>query len=160
MLSAKNIRKRYRGNANDSLHDFSFSFQDSGLYLATGSSGSGKSTLLGILSGIDTSYNGELLYNGTLIKNNNRMNYRNEIVSVVFQDINLIGTLTIEQNLMVAFELSKQTYSRAQCLETLKKVNLPDSQESIEEFLAKKPSQLSGGAATENCNCTCFNQTE
>ena len=145
MLSAKNIRKRYRGNANDSLHDFSFSFQDSGLYLVTGSSGSGKSTLLGILSGIDTSYNGELLYNGTLIKNNNRMNYRNEIVSVVFQDINLIGTLTIEQNLMVAFELSKQTYSRAQCLETLKKVNLPDSQESIEEFLAKKPSQLSGG---------------
>ena len=145
MLSAKNIRKRYRGNANDSLHDFSFSFQESGLYLVTGSSGSGKSTLLGILSGIDTSYNGELLYNGTLIKNNNRMNYRNEIVSVVFQDINLIGTLTIEQNLMVAFELSKQTYSRAQCLETLKKVNLPDSQESIEEFLAKKPSQLSGG---------------
>ena len=68
---------------------------------------------------------------------------------MVFQDINLIGTLTIEQNLMVAFELSKQTYSRAQCLETLKKVNLPDSQESIEEFLAKKPSQLSGGSDRE-----------
>lgn len=145
MLELKNINKKYAGNRNNAISNCSYVFPDNGFYLIYGPSGSGKSTLLGILSGIDTSYDGSLLYNNTILNKTNISSYRNAISTIVFQDLNLIDNLCVEDNLRIAFDLNSEKYSKNECIEALKKVNLPDFDEDIKFFLKKKPSQLSGG---------------
>ena len=145
MLIAKNISKKYRGNRSYSLVNFSYAFQDSGLYLITGPSGSGKSTLLGILSGIDDEYEGTLYFDSKVVSRRSRTKYLNYISSIVFQEINFVDHLSIEENLKIAFELKKDPYSREKCLSILHEVNLPDDEEDVTLFLSKKPTELSGG---------------
>lgn len=145
MLSIENIKKRYRGNPDYSLKGCSFCFEDTGFYLIVGPSASGKTTLLGILSGVDQSYEGKVFYDGVKIDSSNVSSYRSDVSAIVFQDINLIDSLNVEENLRVAFDLCGKKYSRQECLEVLKRVNLPDDSEDAVGFLKKRPSQLSGG---------------
>lgn len=145
MLQIININKKYDGNKDYSVKDASYTFNNSGLYLITGSSGAGKTTLLGIMSGIDQEYEGEIKYNDITINKTNSTNYRCQISTIVFQDINLIDSLNIEDNLKIAFELSGERYSREKCTEILKKVNLPDWPDDLDHFLKKKTSELSEG---------------
>lgn len=56
MLQIININKKYDGNKDYSVKDASYTFNNNGLYLITGSSGAGKTTLLGIMSRIDQEY--------------------------------------------------------------------------------------------------------
>lgn len=78
------------------------------------------------MSRIDQEYEGEIKYNDITINKTNSTNYRCQISTIVFQDINLIDSLNVEDNLKIAFELSDERYSREKCTEILKKVNLPD----------------------------------
>ncbi|MBP5091436.1 MAG: ATP-binding cassette domain-containing protein [Bacilli bacterium] len=145
MLIAKDIKKIYPGNSNYSLEDFSYSFGDSGLYLITGPSGSGKTTLLGILSGIDSQFEGELSVNSSPIAGRRRTEYRNKLSSIVFQDVNFINRLSVEDNLRIAFDLAKEPFSGEKCGDVLMEVNLPDGKDDLHSFLKKRPSELSGG---------------
>lgn len=145
MLQIININKKYDGNKEYSVKDASYTFNNNGLYLITGSSGAGKTTLLGIMSGIDQEYEGEIKYNDITINKTNSTNYRCQISTIVFQDINLIDSLNVEDNLKIAFELSGERYSKEKCTEILKKVNLPDWPDDLDHFLKKKTSELSGG---------------
>ncbi len=145
MLTTYNISKKYKGNKEDSLKDFTYQFDDTGFYLIVGPSGAGKSTLLGILSGIDRQYEGYFVYDDQKIDDRNRINYRNEISSIVFQSINLIESLTIKENLRIAFDLAREKFDIEKCRNLLEKVHLPDGNENLEDFLKKRPNQLSLG---------------
>lgn len=129
----------------DAIHDFSYEFHDNGLYLLTGVSGSGKSTLLNILSATDIEYRGRLYYNDIPIGKQNAFSYRSHISSICFQDLNLIPSLTVEENLKIAFELAGKEYTTEKAREILKKVNLPDKKEELNSFLLRNVNELSGG---------------
>lgn len=74
------------------------------------------------MSGIDQEYEGEIKYNNITINKTNSTNYRCQISTIVFQDINLIDSLNVEDNLKIAFELNDERYSREKCTEILKKL--------------------------------------
>ena len=94
MLELKRITKRYRKNKYDSIHDLSYRFPETGFVVLTGPSGAGKSTLLDIISGSDTKFSGVMEFDGIRIQKSNIEIYRKEFVSVVFQDLNLIPSLS------------------------------------------------------------------
>lgn len=145
MLEIKNINKKYNGNNTKTIKNCSYKFNNCGLYVISGPSGSGKTTLLGILSGLDNKFDGDLIYNDTIINKVNSKYYINDISSIVFQDINLIDTLNVEDNLRITYELCNKKYSQQNCIDILKMVNLPDDFEDINHFLKKKINKLSGG---------------
>lgn len=145
MLEVKNLTKQYKKSDSIALNSFSYSFNETGLYLITGRSGSGKTTLLNILSGLDSQTSGDLLFKGTKINKSNYDNYRNKNVGIVFQDLNLINELSIKDNLSLAFDLAKSHYDKSVVGEILKKVNLPDKSESLDKLLSRHPNELSGG---------------
>lgn len=137
MLEAKDLTKQYKKSDSIALNSFSYSFNETGLYLITGRSGSGKTTLLNILSGLDSQTSGDLLFKGTKINKSNYDNYRNKNVGIVFQDLNLINELSIKDNLSLAFDLAKSHYDKSVVEEILKKVNLPDKSESLDKLLSR-----------------------
>src|SRR6056297_3638167 len=91
IIELKNLTKEYYSNKKTQvvLEDLSFSF-DLGLTTSIlGPSGCGKTTLLNLLGGIDSEFNGQLLFNGQPIQDFDK--YRRENVSFIFQDLNLIS---------------------------------------------------------------------
>ncbi len=145
MIIAKNIYKKYDKAENYAVTNFSYQFPDHGFYLLTGPSGSGKTTLLGVLAGVDEKYDGHIYYDNVELTGKNRLDYRNNISTIVFQDLNLISYLNVEDNLRIAYEIAGKKYAKEQLIDDLRKVNLPDSNESIDHFLGKKIRELSGG---------------
>jgi len=116
-----------------------------GEYIAVvGKSGSGKSTLLNMLTGIDHPSNGSVVINGTEINGLNETKlsqWRGKNIGIVFQFFQLIPTLTIQENLILAMDFvnvipKKERDERAKSL--LKKMGISDQ-------LKKLPSALSGG---------------
>ena len=145
MLVAKKITKRYKGNSYDSVKEFTYHFPEKGLVILTGPSGSGKTTLLNILSGNDTKYEGNLEYDGLKINRFNRASYLSRISSIVFQDLNLIPSINIQDNLRIAYESAGKEYDKADCMKLLERVHLPDTGESFDEFVNRDIDSLSGG---------------
>lgn len=99
MLKINNINKKYKNAENKALSNISYQFSDKGLYVLTGPSGAGKTTLLGILAGVDEEYEGKVIYNDIILNKKNIISYRNNISTIVFQDLNLISSLNVENNL-------------------------------------------------------------
>ncbi len=145
MITARNIYKKYDKAENYAVKNFSYQFPDHGFYILTGPSGAGKTTLLGVLAGVDEKYEGHVYYDNVELNSKNRLNYRNHISTIVFQDLNLISYLNVEDNLRIAYEIAGQRYDKEQLVDDLRKVNLPDKNESINHFLGKKIRELSGG---------------
>ena len=115
MLELKNISKTYRtknGVTQRALNDVSLSFPESGLVFIVGRSGGGKSTLLNMIATLDTPDRGDILLYGNSFTKFTRSqldSYRNTYVGVVFQEYNLLPTLTLRQNTALALGLqSKQ----------------------------------------------------
>ncbi|GAX46531.1 ABC transporter ATP-binding protein [Pseudolactococcus reticulitermitis] len=103
-----------------------------------GPSGAGKTTALNILGGMDTATSGQVLVDGvdiTQLKNKALINYRRNDIGFVFQFYNLIQNLTALENVEMAVQLTKDSFSPA---ETLEKVGLAARQNNF-------PAQLSGG---------------
>ncbi|GHU39000.1 ABC transporter ATP-binding protein [Bacilli bacterium] len=103
-----------------------------------GPSGAGKTTALNILGGMDTATSGQVLVDGvdiTQLKNKALINYRRNDIGFVFQFYNLIQNLTALENVEMAVQLAKDSFSPA---ETLEKVGLAARQKNF-------PAQLSGG---------------
>jgi putative ABC transport system ATP-binding protein len=106
-----------------------------------GPSGSGKTTLLGLCAGLDSATSGSVLLNGIRLETlseDKRAEVRNQYVGFIFQNFQLLPTLTALENVMVPMELRKQTNVRAKAMELLDRVGLKDRAHHY-------PVQLSGG---------------
>jgi putative ABC transport system ATP-binding protein len=143
VLEVKNLTKSYRsaGKELTVLHEVSFKL-DAGESLAiVGPSGSGKTTLLGLCAGLDRASSGSVILNDVPLDDMNedqRAALRNAYVGFVFQNFQLIPTLTALENVMMPLELrgSRDAEIRARVL--LEKVGLSNRHDHY-------PSQLSGG---------------
>ena len=135
MILAKDIRKEFAGQ--DVLRGINLSVDENDFVVILGASGSGKSTLLNILSGLEKSDSGEVLYNGENISNYTETElteFRRKNIGFVFQQYYLLNNLTVFQNVRVGANLT----NNSDCSEILKELGLEDKVE-------KYPNELSGG---------------
>lgn len=144
ILKVENLNKTYRSGNHDLtvLKEVSFEIEEGETFAIVGPSGSGKTTLLGLCAGLDVSQAGNIWLCGqnlTSMNEDERALLRNRHVGFVFQDFQLLPTLTALENVVVPLELQgvgKAAMNRGK--ELLEKVGLGDR-------LHHYPSQLSGG---------------
>ena len=145
ILEVKNIEKYYgnKSNLTKAIDNINFDVNKGEFVGIMGASGSGKTTLLNCISTIDRVTAGHIIINGediTKLKGNNLNKFRREELGFIFQDFNLLDTLTAYEN--IALALSIQNENINQIDEKVKKV----AQElDIENVLNKYPYQMSGG---------------
>lgn len=123
------------------LHDVSFKIETGSVNAIIGSSGSGKSTLLGLCAGLDRPSSGNVILCDQKINELNedgRAKVRNQYVGFVFQNFQLIPTLTALENVMTPLEIRGEKNASAQAKEWLHRVGLSDRS-------GHYPSMLSGG---------------
>jgi putative ABC transport system ATP-binding protein len=119
----------------------SFSVEAGGTLAIVGPSGSGKTTLLGLCAGLDRASSGEVLLHDIVLNTLNEDQLaavRNQYVGFIFQNFQLLPTLTALENVMVPLELRNEKNIRTRSLDLLEKVGLADRADHY-------PSQLSGG---------------
>jgi len=143
ILKVQNLSKTYRSGEHDLnvLNNVSFEVARGETFAIVGPSGSGKTTLLGLCAGLDTTDAGEIwLCDRNLfdLDEDGRARLRNENVGFVFQDFQLLPTLTALENVIVPLELRGIRNASEQGKELLAKVGL-------KERSGHYPSQLSGG---------------
>ena len=145
MLQLVNIKKSYvvAGQPFPALNGIDLEFKNNEFVSILGQSGSGKTTMLNLIGGLDRYTSGDLLIDGKSTKNFKDQDwdaYRNATVGFVFQSYNLIGHLSVLDNVEMALRLSgvsaKERRDRA--TEVLEEVGLKD-------HIKKRPNQLSGG---------------
>jgi putative ABC transport system ATP-binding protein len=123
------------------LKDISFSLSAGDTCAILGPSGSGKTTLLGLCAGLDQPSEGQVRLDGIdlgTLDEDGRARVRNDLVGFVFQNFQLISTLTALENVMVPLELRGENGASGQAIDLLQRVGLG-------ERLAHYPTQLSGG---------------
>lgn len=145
MLQVQNIEKYYgsRNNVTKALDRVSFDVADGEFLVIMGASGSGKTTLLNCISTIDTVSAGKILMDGVNIADLSEdalAKFRRERLGFVFQDFNLLDTLTVEENIGLALSLNHMDAGSVQ--ERVRKVA---EKFGITEILSKFPYQISGG---------------
>lgn len=145
MLEVKNIEKYYgsRNNVTKALDRVSFQVEDGDFLVIMGASGSGKTTLLNCISTIDTVSAGDILLDGVNIAElsvADLARFRREKLGFVFQDFNLLDTLTIEENIGLALSLNHQDPDTVK-----RKVEEMAGKLGILDILGKFPYQVSGG---------------
>jgi putative ABC transport system ATP-binding protein len=143
ILEAKALTKSYRSGDGSLtvLKDVSFSVPVGGSCAIVGPSGSGKTTLLGLCAGLDVPSSGSVHLDGRdlgSLSEDERARLRSESVGFVFQNFQLLPTLTAIENVMVPLELRGERQIRDVAASLLKKVGLA-------ERLHHYPAQLSGG---------------
>lgn len=143
VLEVKDLCKTYKsGNRTLNVLDhITFSLQEGESCAIVGPSGSGKTTLLGLCAGLDRASSGSVILRGVLLDHlseDERAAIRNLHVGFVFQNFNLIQTLTALENVMVPLELRGQKNAEKAAMDLLAKVGLEDRK-------GHYPSQLSGG---------------
>lgn len=143
ILAVRNLGKTYPTGAGDLtvLRDVSFELAPGATCAIVGPSGSGKTTLLGLCAGLDVASSGTVELAGTNLASldeDGRARIRNQVVGFVFQNFQLLPTLTALENVMVPMELRGDRSVRAHAIELLGKVGLG-------KRLDHYPAQLSGG---------------
>jgi putative ABC transport system ATP-binding protein len=143
ILSLDGVSKTYQsaGNTLTVLDHISFSVDAGSTLAIVGPSGSGKTTLLGLCAGLDRSSSGSIhLHNIPLddLSEDRRAQVRNRHVGFIFQNFQLLPTLTALENVMVPLELRREKNIRASAVDLLDKVGLADRGHHY-------PAQLSGG---------------
>ncbi len=143
ILSIQNLKKSYRSGSKELtvLEDISFEIEEKETFAIVGPSGSGKTTLLGLCAGLDQPDSGQIELCGTQLNDLNedqRAILRNNKVGFVFQDFQLIPTLTALENVAVPLELRGDPDATRIGKELMEKVGLGDRYDHY-------PSQLSGG---------------
>ena len=145
MLQVQNIEKYYgnKNNVTKALDRVSFDVADGEFLVIMGASGSGKTTLLNCISTIDTVSAGEIRMDGVNIadlSDDALAKFRRERLGFVFQDFNLLDTLTVEENIGLALSLNHTDAKTVQ-----ERVREVAGKLSIADILAKFPYQISGG---------------
>lgn len=123
------------------LQDINFEIEAGSTVAIVGPSGSGKTTLLGLCAGLDQSTEGNIILDGIQLSGLNEdklAQIRNEHVGFVFQNFQLLPTLTALENVLVPMELRGQRNKQKEALELLDRVGLSGRADHY-------PSQLSGG---------------
>lgn len=149
ILEVKNIEKYYgnKSNLTKAIDNISFNVEKGEFVGIMGASGSGKTTLLNCISTIDKVTAGHIIINGediTKLKGNKLNKFRREELGFIFQDFNLLDTLTAYENIALALTIQKVNPK-----EINKKVNNVAEKLGIKDTLKKYPYQLSGGAKTK-----------
>lgn len=145
MLQVQNIEKYY-GSTNSvtkALDRVSFDVEAGEFLAIMGASGSGKTTLLNCISTIDTISAGKILLDGVSVADLSETElakFRRERLGFVFQDFNLLDTLTIEENIGLALSLNHQDPGTVQ-----NQVREVAGKLGITDILLKFPYQVSGG---------------
>ena len=152
ILRLEHIQKFYgnRGNLTKAINDISFSVNNGEFVGIMGASGSGKTTLLNCISTIDAVSAGHIYLDGTdvtEIKEKGLAQFRRENLGFVFQDFNLLDTLTISENIALALTINK---APAEQIEG--KVHEMAESLNITDILDKYPYQVSGGQK-QRCAC-------
>ena len=145
MLQVRNIEKYYgnKNNVTKALDRVSFEVDDGEFIAIMGASGSGKTTLLNCISTIDMVSAGDILLDGESIAElpaSKLAKFRREKLGFVFQDFNLLDTLTLEENIGLALTLNHADQKAVQ-----KQVQSIAAQLGIGDVLGKFPYQVSGG---------------
>ncbi len=143
ILNIDNVSKTYQsgGRTLSVLEDINISVAAGDTLSIVGPSGSGKTTLLGLAAGLDRSTNGTVELNGIKLDNlseDQRAAVRNKHVGFIFQNFQLLPTLTALENVMVPMELRGEKGAKARAVDLLQKVGLGDRGHHY-------PAQLSGG---------------
>ena len=142
-LDLQNVSKTYQSGSRKLtvLDQVTFSIQAGETIAIVGPSGSGKTTLLGLCAGLDSSSTGSVVLNGESLEKLNedqRAAVRSRDVGFIFQNFQLLPTLTALENVMVPLELKKRKDAKEKAMELLEKVGLKDR-------ATHYPTQLSGG---------------
>jgi len=143
ILQAENLTKIYRSADKELtvLDNVSFRVDQGNSLAIIGPSGSGKTTLLGLCAGLDTATSGVVSLMGfklNAMSEDDRAYVRNQYVGFVFQNFQLLSTLTALENVMVPLELRGERNVGQKAKDLLDRVGLSDR-------LHHYPSQLSGG---------------
>jgi ribose transport system ATP-binding protein len=104
MLVAKNISKRFGGVI--ALSDISLELHPAKVNAIIGENGAGKSTLMKIFSGVHTKYEGEIIYNGQIVKFSNPKEAEEAGISIIHQELNLVPYLSIAENIFLGREIT------------------------------------------------------
>ena len=135
MITAQNIKKKY--NDQEVLRGIDLKIDKNEFVVILGASGSGKSTLLNILSGLEKSDSGEVVYDNESISDYSEKQltkFRKDKIGFVFQQYYLLNNLTVEQNVKVGANLA----DNKEYVDIIKDLGLEDK-------LSKYPNELSGG---------------
>ncbi len=145
VLEVKNIEKYYgnKSNLTKAIDNISFDIQKGEFVGIMGASGSGKTTLLNCISTIDRVTAGKIVINNqeiTKLKGNKLNKFRREELGFIFQDFNLLDTLTAYENIALALTIQriKPKEIETRVKEIAKKLDITD-------ILNKYPYQISGG---------------
>lgn len=145
VLIARNLKKVYgsRGNIYPALDDINFEIKEGEFVGIMGPSGAGKTTLLNVVSTIDRPTSGTITIDGDdIVKMNEKKLslFRRNKLGFIFQDFNLLDTLTIKENIVLPLALSKVNHKEIEI-----KVNEIANKLEINGVLNKYPYEVSGG---------------
>jgi putative ABC transport system ATP-binding protein len=143
ILNVRNLKKIYTSGSKELtvLDDITFSIEKGATFAIVGPSGSGKTTLLGLCAGLDKLDTGSVALCGQELSELNedeRALLRNQKVGFIFQDFQLLPTLTALENVAVPLELQGVSHATKDAMDLLTKVGLGNRYDHY-------PSQLSGG---------------
>lgn len=146
VLELKDVKKYYKmpgGGQYEALRGVNAKFDAGEMVAIVGESGSGKSTLMNTIGGLDSDFEGAILYEGKNLRDFSKkemVNYHKKSIGFIFQSFNLISHLDLIDNVSIAMTLSNadEKTRRGRAEELLTQVGLKD-------HMHKKPDQLSGG---------------
>ena len=145
-MEIRNLKKVYNPygiHPKVALNGLDFEVEKGDFICIMGASGSGKTTLVNILSTIDEATGGQIFLNQKdllLLSEKEKANLRKEEIGFIFQNYNLIESLTIKNNILFSLRLNKVDQKTQ-----LEKLNELTKMLNIEEIIDKYPSQCSGG---------------
>lgn len=153
IVEIKNLRKDYgsKGFMTNVLKGIDLTIYSNDFIAIMGPSGSGKTTLLNILSSIDKPTKGFVLLDGkdiSRVSNQELSELRRDKIGFVFQDYNLLDTMTLQDN--IALPLSLNGVSGKKCMEKSRELG---KMFGLTEHLSKYPYQLSGGQKQRGAVC-------
>ena len=152
ILRISNVKKFYgtKTNITKAVNGITFSVKDGEFVAIMGASGSGKTTLLNCISTIDTVTSGNIYLDEidiTELKESELADFRKKNLGFIFQDFNLLDTLTIEENIALSLIINEEDPDQIdpKILDIAKKLG-------IEDILEKFPYEVSGGQK-QRCAC-------
>lgn len=152
VLKLENVKKYYGASTNitKAVDGISFNVNEGEFVAIMGASGSGKTTLLNCISTIDNVTAGNIYVGGkdiTEIKEDDMADFRKENLGFIFQDFNLLDTLSIEENISLSLIINEENPN-----EVDKKVKDIATKLGITDVLKKFPYEVSGGQK-QRCAC-------
>ena len=145
MIKLVNVNKYYQSGQGKyhALRDINLTLPDKGMCFIVGKSGSGKSTLLNVIGGVDSYDSGELLIDNLSTKNFTRKDYnsyRNTYIGFIFQEFNVIKTLTVYDNIALSLSLLQKNIKEEhnKIMEIIERVGLKGKEH-------RRMNEISGG---------------